>query len=141
MECKVSVTSEGIFRYVTKGAMQLTDQLCTLPKARRLDELGFKGESQYYHNKLGFLDVILFSTKPEDWKYRAYSCAELMDALPHYIKNGKVLQIHKWRSCYIVAYGGEADEAHITKNKNLAEALADMLIWLIQEGLYIVNKE
>lgn len=140
--------------------MNLEQQLTPLPQARRLDELGFKGESYYWHNHSynTWEEVAWDWSKPyipmdfwdvEDWQIRdgesfpAYSVPELMDALPYVIKEDWYLTIEKTIDGYIVSYVARYGdgECEYISSTNLAEALSDMMIRLIEQGLYIVNNE
>lgn len=123
--------------------MELKEQVITLEQAKRLHELGFKREYLYRHIKPAWFDAHIervmelwyVKSWAVEYSYPAYTASELMEILPHYIKNGKVLQVTKWRSCYIVTYGGECDEAYITKDGNLACALWNTLIRLLENNL------
>lgn len=124
--------------------MKLEEQVISLEQARKLKELWCEQESyavyqDYYGNwayRLDTSDRRDHKTVPATFRMiPAYTASELMEILPHYIKNGKVLQVTKWRSCYIVTYGGEYDEAYITKDGNLACALWNTLIRLLENNL------
>lgn len=152
--------------------MKLEQQLTPLRQARRLEELGFKGESLYYWtnpNKDWENIFLKYNPAYEDtedspripqltmnpdfyWiydnpvvKYRAYSVLELMDALPATIRKDiqeYSLCVEKVGGYYMVMYyHAEIPALFRILWANLADALSDMLIRLIEQGLYIVNKE
>ncbi len=134
--------------------MELEKQLTPLPQARRLDELGFKGESYYSYAR-----CFPWPDDTEEETYRLYetsdcsqyvkkshifpalSVPELMDALPTEVR-WMILQVKKfWNDRYSVWYFPPRYSAAEEHKTNLAEALSDMMIRLIEQGLYIVNKE
>lgn len=70
--------------------------------------------------------------------FPAYSVPELMDALPEEL-DGAYLCVHKSIVCYRKPIYSEMatyyEELYIQRNTNLAEALSDMLIRLIENDL------
>lgn len=110
--------------------MELKDQLTPLLQARRLDELGFKENRNYSYTLAG--DRLAWWA----WSFWAYSVSELMDALPYELYDWEyTLRIFKILDMYSVWYGSREKPIHIINNENLAEALSDMLIRLIENNL------
>ena len=128
--------------------MELKDQLSGLESSKRLKELGVKQESLFYYWNRSYYSIepdILFNDYvPPDGSsdYRncsAYTVAELGMLLPNYIE-GKFLTIRKcsdhWSIGYMMHEGWIAEISHVME----AEAMAQMLIYLLEQKLMEVPK-
>jgi hypothetical protein len=123
--------------------MELKDQLCSYDQGLKLFKLGIKCTSYW---KYMFEDPNTIAIGPPFLKklsincLPAYSVAELMEMVPCLIDRKYLLRIRK--RCvnshvqYNIGYLTFADcENLINKNgENLASALANVLIWLIQNN-------
>lgn len=136
--------------------MKLEQQLTPFPQARRLDELGFKGESHYRYMQFSYWEFEDIEDVPFEWKYcisestyvnsvcdwtddfAAYSVPELMDALPAWTEVYKIPKTYDGNQYNVVS--DDYEDAQWLAPE-LAEALSKYIICLIEQGLYIVNKE
>ena len=133
--------------------MQLEQQLTPLTQARRLDELGFKGESYYVWVEWGKLsdpvkraeihtkEVMDNRVCLADAAYRlfpALSVPELIDTLPAWTEVYKIPKTYDGNQYNVVS--DDYEDAQWLAPE-LAEALSKYIICLIEQGLYIVNKE
>lgn len=127
--------------------MNLESQVCSLELAKKLKELGIKGESQFYFvNPKSIGDHIL---ENEVWMIAhqtqisglselfisAFTVAELGEMLPeHYgtIRDLSLPDSLGWKACGI---NGIVTKMK-TKSSNEANTRAKMLIYLIENGLY-----
>lgn len=141
--------------------MQLEQQVISLDQARRLNELGFKRDSYYRYMYYWYTcpPYWWFENRKDtalEWRYlicessyvnsicdwtddfAAYTVSELMDILPDWIDWYRIT-IVKDLPRYIVSYSMELEwwyiEKHITKSTNLAIALWDMLLYLLENNL------
>lgn len=129
------------------GDMKLEDQVCSLELAKRIKELGVKQESQFYWFKnniegyplKGRGDLIGYY--PEAIKERftsAFTCSELgeMLSLTIGLEHRARLTCRKGMTEWLVGYGKVREDFQIDVGaKTLADALAKMLIYLIEQGL------
>ena len=119
--------------------MQLQEQCISLQQAKKIKELWFKADSCYarFYNPISKEWEVYrrewFMTAM--WTY-AYTASELMDMFPPLFW-WYSLEVHKGEKEYRVSY----KRRYIT-NKNLAIALWDMLIYLLENNLLpITNKD
>ena len=133
--------------------MKLEQQVASLELSRKLKELGVEQESAFYwwwdfnyKNEPCNIDLRNHGPilgKNENRACAAFTVAELGELLPEKISTGfDSLQIHKngsWEVMYGL-YGTtfEAEEfkpTHAEEDENLANALAKMLVYLIEQGI------
>lgn len=129
--------------------LSLENQVCSIESAKRLKELGFERESLYYWIQLssGFWKVIDYWV--DEPQVRTFTASELMELLPYeinnHIDNIYFLNVFKTFDQYGEIFGvGYMDNEfyyfvdYCSKDKNLSEALAKMLIHVIEEGVVTV---
>lgn len=122
--------------------MKIENQVCSLELSKRLDELGVKVPSLFYHCRYGSEFSIYswgnVSAGMFEEVYHAYSVAELGEMLLkfpgiyQYFGENK-FQLHQnYREleCDIIA----------SQDSNEANARAKMLIWLIEDGYVKVEE-
>lgn len=139
--------------------MNLEDQVCSLELAKQLKELGIAQHNLYAYviSEFGVINgkpydnmIILthgkVSNSPNKWK--AFTASELMEILPSCFEwndeNGNescenvYLKITKYPNEYSISYYDHDDQWFdwaLEKDKNLPNALAKMLIYLIENNL------
>jgi hypothetical protein len=131
--------------------MQLSDIVTNQELSKRLKELGVKHKSHFVwaacenplikHFKESDVsedhwDLYAFDNKilnSFDWKMQAFTASELMELMPdNYMifKQGDIFVVKNNHFCLKCS-----QSEHITMDKNSANALAKMLIYLIENGL------
>lgn len=135
--------------------MELTSQVCSLELAKRLKELGVKGDCTFYWSDEGDENFILkfksynkeVNGDSVEW-FLAYTVAELGELLPNMIKKVPedyneeyiwYLSIEKgtttgWNVKYI-CYDYEAIDWFTLTDDSEADARAKMLIYLLENNL------
>lgn len=134
--------------------MNFKDQVCSLELAEELQNLGVKQESLFSHhfNKnhdrwemkpfwlMSFVDVT-------DEHYSAFTIAELLDKIPHsipydehntaslLITKGPINYTVRYMAAYIFPHRRKAYCKVLFTEKNLVEACAKMLIYLLKNKL------
>lgn len=138
--------------------MQLQDQVISLEQARKLQQLWITKPSILKWGKLE-TEKEFIARYPRNWIWEeipAYTASELMDILPDRINKPYIqrvwwsawqqynsyynLEVHKWDGKYLVwyTYTDWDERTQIEEevgNTNLAQALWDMLIYLIENNL------
>ena len=126
--------------------MQLSEQVITLEQAKKLKELWFdkhslwKIEDEYetiYQVWRDYKrDWYRANDDTSDWWewYNAYTVSELMDILPVEVK-GMILQIKKFRDDSYAVWYFAPWYCSADYKENLAQALWDTLIYLIENDL------
>ena len=135
--------------------MKLEDQVTSLELSKRLKELGVNQESLFYWTHLNGEDFLMIvkdfegESIPKDRKDEftsAFTVAELGEMLPDnekYRDEYWQLTMSKWPSGYSVDY---MNDFHRTldcgqpKDEFLANALAKMLIYLLEQSLITSKK-
>lgn len=137
--------------------MKIEDQVCSLELAKRLEELGVKQESYFYHHwykknrDYEYIDHKICAEKIEEfddgkWKlkvYSAFTVAELGEILPANLED-KYLTSHKCsRNGWWIFYSKFNDKD--TDNNSCwsarePDARAKMLIYLIENNLIKVDE-
>jgi hypothetical protein len=137
--------------------MKLKEQVCTEDQGKRIKELGINKEPLFVWNYLeGFKTKLMPFQKEKDWFgkifetagydddvfYPAYTASELMEMLPYGIyENDRLLYLSICKvegNKYTVEYMNDRDNEYIyipfdpIVNKNLTIAIADLMIWLIE---------
>lgn len=120
--------------------MQLQDQVISLEQAKKLKELWFERDSLFTFSKPWLVywvyrnDEIRHPQHLSD--YRAYTASELMDILPEYIDD-MFIYVGKVDWYYFVLYNNIVNKVlcNAIKKTNLAQALWDMLIYLLENNL------
>lgn len=125
--------------------MKLEDhQVCSLEPAKKLKELNVKQESLFYWDVLGETAYgVRFApySCPGLERYSAFTVAELIEILPAYINDWDLI-IKKCPSEYEIKYcSTEAKILKITWDKNLANGLTGMLIYLIENKLMVFKND
>lgn len=127
----------------------ITEQVCSLEHAKKLKELGIKQESLFYWTICG---PIYRSEMPFllDNNYSAFTVAELCELLPPiFEKQDKDvcgpfnLEIRKYNHIFTVNYYDPDDQwwkECETEDVKLADALAKMLIYLLENNLINVSR-
>lgn len=119
--------------------MELESQAATLEQSKRIEELGIKIDSYFSWvssiSEIKFNLVAAASIKLACSAYLpAPTAEEIAELLPFQIPTGEDLlvdfKIWKYPDIYSCGYYG----FRITHKKSLAQALADLLIWLIQNN-------
>lgn len=134
--------------------MNLESQVCSLELSRRLNELGVKQESLYFWSlcqecvKEYEIEGIQVTPELGDSghgdKWSAFTVAEVGVMLPYKIKD-HYLMIEKcfsniWHISYMEAEVSIQDVLHKTNNELLGNALAEMLLYLIENKLMELPK-
>lgn len=119
--------------------MELEDQVVSLELAKKLKEAGVKQESYFVWAKLGEM--------PEKWnvqrkdtqypdEYAAFTVAELGEMLPAFIRRHDQKMCELWlkreQSRWLISYRGYVT---LKIQASEADARADMLLYLIENGL------
>lgn len=129
--------------------MNLEQQVTSLETSRRLNELGVKQDSLWYHTYYEELDDTFIELgKNHSDVVSAFTVAELGELLP---KRNKRWDIEgKWSNDWwfridqawgdwYVNYHGDHNYVHLLdepiRDKNIAEAMGKMLIYLLENGL------
>ncbi|RLG68595.1 MAG: hypothetical protein DRO11_08860 [Methanobacteriota archaeon] len=124
--------------------MDIEDQVVSLELAKKLKKIGlgcneYQPETEWRWYRLepdGWCVGASTLRVAEEW-YPAFTVAEMMEELPAVVetKAGRYrLTIEKYEPRWYVSYIGTAGDALETAlNKKLADALAEMLIWLKKE--------
>ena len=128
--------------------MNIEDQVVSVEVAKKLKEIGVEQESLFYW-RVWNDETVDCAIGYEDYDFSgagrkiverisAFTVAELMEQLPAVIetKAGRYrLTIEKYEHLWYVSYIGTAGDALETiLNKKLADALGEMLIWLVERG-------
>lgn len=118
--------------------MKLENQVCSLENAKKLKELGVKQDSLWGRNKnIGGKEYHL--ARMYNAEISAFTIAELMERLPAYIDYEKmkcILTCWKKPDEFGVIYNSGLNNAMNPRiDKTLANALAKMLIYLIENKL------
>jgi len=117
--------------------MKPENQVPTLETCKKLQEAGIEIDA-YFEWVIGNRGVLLL---PEDWDghytnlYPAPTAQELLEVMPDEIK-GNSLKIENSDGCFettYYSYRSSNIEDKYYCNENLAEALAQMLLWLKEE--------
>lgn len=121
-------------------------QVCSLEYSRELEKLGVKQNSIFYWRKYSLckntdlyyipnkeMDLLVLSGQLE-YNLSAFTVAELYELMPYHI------EVHKWKGNdskfrYEINYHISDDCKHNLSNKNLANGLAEMLIYLLENNL------
>jgi len=139
--------------------MNLESQVCSLELAKQLKELGVEKSSLFYwgayENPLSgivsektcsdddwdiyYCDDKTYKKCPPDWDYPAYTVAELGEMLPDILKENFTLWMKKYENSWVYDYSYKSisitgDCETIFSDKTEANARAEMLIWLIENG-------
>lgn len=126
--------------------MQLSEQVITLEQARKLKELWFEKPSIFSYYEEHWIRLT------QEWPYRLYymlTASELIDILPAYLSPFELFIKKQLDDTYKVWYirwywENENDKSYessyIIYNTNLAQALWDMLIYLIENNLFPVKQ-
>jgi len=122
--------------------MILESQVCSLEHSKRLKEFGVKQDSLFYYTAGG---VVYRGEMPFwlDSNYSAFTVAELIEILPVDIKVNEIfysLKIVKEYGWWGVYYNNDIDNTLDTDKTNLADALAEILILLIETDLIKVEE-
>lgn len=134
--------------------MKVKDQVINFELAEKLKELNFKQDSLFWWEELdGLTDVAYLPQKPEInfmnlqliksgrlKFYSAFTVSELDEMLPWRINENHYLTITKTKDVWEVEYdevydGNYVDHLYIKEEKNLANALASTLIYLLEKKL------
>jgi len=125
--------------------MKLKNQLVSKKLSIKLDELGFKTESLYWHKipnkKCRNGSVASIVEYPEESKwfdyYRAYSVSEIGEMLPLKIDDEDLtIWREKGFESWDVAYSTLARKEEVwEQSKNLVDAMAKMAIYLLENNL------
>lgn len=121
--------------------MQLEKQVCSLELARKLKELGVQDAYFSWARIKGEWQLVWPWAKGTDY-YPAFTVAELGEMLPRYLlADGlshelKIIRSSVWRFYY-------GDNIYITAGTGAteADARAEMLIHLIETGLYAPDQK
>lgn len=128
--------------------MKIEQQVISLPLAKKLAGLGVKKEGIFAYVEqnelepwLSYYENPIFCT---DEKYTTtYTASELMQMLPETIlgeKGAGYLFVEKWNDDYAVYYSKAAKVGDKIIQLTLAEALGEMLVWLIEQKLVNVEE-
>lgn len=123
--------------------MELKDQCASLEQAKRLKELGISERSiaNWYTGDQKLGPILFFSLPgdPEENHYQAYTASELGKMLPQTISyrktqkaSIKISRFNAW-TIYYNRHGSGMNVA-MKESKNLAQAMAEMLIHILEEG-------
>jgi|SRR5690606_23506098 len=131
--------------------MNIEQQVVSLELAKRLKELGVKQESlfvwEFYDDKCYGVKFIPYPILPAEFYaaklYSAFTVAELGEMLPFKfeIENNSspfYLEIRKYGELFFIQYCDSDDPWYKpieVSNSTEANARAEMLIWLIENGL------
>jgi hypothetical protein len=122
--------------------MQPKNQVTTLEQSKKIDELWFKRESYFVWRDITnnpLLDVYNEYTPEVHPIYKAYTVSELMEYIkPYHLWNHLIIWKHN--KVYTVWYWYITSE-FLKENKNLAQALWDMLIYLIENHYIKCSQE
>lgn len=129
--------------------MKLEDQLCNLELSKKLKELGIKQESLFFwevldENAYGIRFEVKFLpfSCPGIEKYSAFTASELLEMLPRNLM-GNTLSVIPSEKHFCCRYDFMAMHYSCLDklpDKNLANACAKMLIYLIENKLYDPNE-
>lgn len=132
--------------------MNIESHIVSLELAKKLKELGVEQESLWkwcIHSNgvvgcyAGLTQKIQSLSKVKE-DYSAFTVTELMERLPatvDLIAGRYRLTIRKYDQLLDVSYMGTAGDAlKTTMNRKLVDALAEMLIWLIEDEYVKVDK-
>lgn len=122
--------------------MELKDIVCDYELAKKLKELGVKQKSLFFHY---FDDIIIGRTLPQELKNKncaLFTSDELLKMLPNTLDYFKyILTILKDYDGVTVAYEDKNMDSKIWfYDAKLSNALAKMLIWLIEKKYIIVEQ-
>lgn len=141
--------------------MKLQDQVTNLELSRKLKKLGVKQESVWYWQVYRDGDIFLLSSKDVEGfvgrdafcdYYSAYTCSELGEMLPHFIRIKKIkyqlfesvalgeMNNPSSKKQWFIVYANEEDYHDNAPIKFMmcyseANARAKMLIYLLENGL------
>jgi hypothetical protein len=116
----------------------MSTQVCSLDVAKELKKLGIEGESIFAYFDNFFKDEWEIYPFINKIGIRAYTTSELGEILPSFV-NGLPLVIVKQPKYWFIRYGFHENEIPESPNEqivesNLAEAMAKMLIYLIENN-------
>lgn len=124
--------------------MELEEQVCGVELSKQLKALGVKQDSYFSWDIFEGNGEINYKLTPHSCPYKFYSAftvAELLNKLKgsiSYTKNNRTntawLNISKLGDNFEVVYIG----LHQTNNAKLADALTEMLIYLIENKLMVI---
>jgi hypothetical protein len=138
--------------------VKLEDQVVSLELAKKLKELGVKQDGLYHYAFNGIIhnadkaERICRGINKESVFCFAPTTTELLEMLPEKldapeeVKQDRwiLLHIEKYRRCFLVSYYCIEDDRNVDFfekwNVKLADALAQMLIELIENGLHKPEK-
>lgn len=144
--------------------MRIEDQVTSLEIAKKLKELGVKQESVFCYANENIILTHREVTK-QDQSWSAFTASELITMIPHMIDtkqnepfnnfrfNMQIAMIHidgEFKKCYLLNYHCDSwapEEPFFIKtlfqpniyDPNLSEAIAKLLIYLIEHGLHEMN--
>ena len=117
--------------------MKLEEQVCSLDLAKRLKELGIKQDTQFYWHHYNGKDYPSYGDpKVCLCKYdeiSAFTVAELGEIIPKSLNFN--IEFDNYGNWMIHFWINDEDHAIPINNKSLANAMAEMLIYLLEEGL------
>lgn len=139
--------------------MKKEEQVCTLDQGKKLEELGVKADAIFFWYR-GFSNVNgpAGTLVTKEWCdercvqnaiYPAYTVAELGEMLPHTLFGEKMLIVsapseeteYLWCAMYVdVTEALSEVKEHWADGDTMAEALAQLLIYLLTNKLIDVNK-
>jgi hypothetical protein len=125
--------------------MSIEDQVCSLELSKRLKDLGVKQESIFFwRDNDGFEEITecnfslvqYINPSTTTWYASAFTVKELGVMLPIKIKN-KYIHMHKDHMGFSITYKDCNNQIHYFGkfNKSETNVRAEMLIYLLEEGL------
>jgi hypothetical protein len=128
--------------------MNLESQVCSFELAKRLKELGVKQDSLCYWNSIDtpWYLIVFYDEVSEcsaDFIISAFTATELAEMLPYKIEDCPIIIDRPFSNMWGVLYrpiGSKIIDMVkgyflLTSDENLANALAKMLIYLLENGL------
>ena len=131
--------------------MKIEEQVVSLELATKLKSLRVKQDSLFYwglndafpcNNEIIFFVEELIDNKLKDGGYSAFTASELLEMLPAEIEDRKI-HLYKDNDNWIIEYTdgwGAGEYIEPFEDNNLCNALAKMLIYLIENNLITLNK-
>jgi len=122
--------------------MKLENQIVSLELAKRLKELGCKQDSIFkWHSKLDekgnrvYTEIVYLPIKQMEQDYSAFTVAELGEMLPNSIDKFVMVIMKMNKGTWVCGYYKDLKEMfYEVGDKILVNAMAKMLIWLIEQG-------
>ena len=122
--------------------MKLENQVCSLELAKKLKELGVKQEGLFkWHSKLDgkgnrvYTEIVYLPIKQMEQDYSAFTVAELGEMLPNSIDKFVMVIMKMNKGTWVCGYYKDLKEMfYEVGDKILVNAMAKMLIWLIEQG-------